>query len=300
MVRAAPLPPALAGRAFRVDEAQEAGVSRSRTRVSDLDVPFRGVRAPRGHTDFRARCEAYAVRMPVSQHFSHGTAARLLGLPLPPWIERDPTIHVTAVAAREPRVRGVAGHLAAEQRAVVEVSGLRVSAAVDTWCALASALSLDDLVVLGDALVRRKDPVATMQQLHSSVAANRRRRGSRRLALALALVRPGTDSPKETVIRLMIVRAGLPEPVVNARIVSGAGRFLALGDMVYSEYKVLVEYDGGYHFESEEQVYRDIDRLDAVMAEQWRVIRFNKTHLAREAHVTATVRAALVERGWRP
>jgi len=237
--------------------------------------------------------------MPVTQHFSHATAARLLGLPLPPWIERDPTLHVTAVAAREPRVRGIAGHLAATASNVVVVGGLRVSAPVDTWCALASVLSLDDLAVLGDALVRRQHPLATMEELRLAVASQRGRRGVRRLQRALALVRPGTDSPKETVVRLVIIRAGLPEPLVNFRIVSGAGRFLALGDMVYPDYKVLVEYDGGYHFESDEQVFHDIDRLDAVMAEGWRVIRFNKTHLPREAYVVATVRAALLERGWR-
>ena len=111
---------------------------------------------------------------------------------------------------------------------------------------------------------------------------------------------PGVDSPKETVIRLMVVSGGLPEPHVNATILNRYGAFLALGDMVYPEFKVLVEYGGRHHFASEEQALRDIDRLDDLMEEGWRVIRLNKTHLGRAATVMGKVRKALMDAGWRP
>ncbi len=299
MGRTAPLPAHLEGRAFHVDEARAAGVSRSRTRASDLDRPFRGVRAPHEPQSVLTRCEAYAVRMTASQYFSHATAALLQGLPVAAR-GASPSIHVTSTGIREPRMLGVFGHVGQPGVRIIEVDGLRMSHPIDTWCALASSVSIEDLVLLGDALVRRKNPLATMGELGEAVAAFRGHRGVRKLAAALALVRPGTDSPPEGLIRLMLARAGLPEPIVNFVIVNSAGEFLALGDLAYPEYRILIEYDGEYHFGNAEQVHHDIDRLEGVMADDWRVIRFNRTHLPREAHVAATVRNALLARGWRP
>ena len=293
-----PLPPSLAGRPFTIDESRAAGVARSRTRASDLAVPFRGVRAVRGSTGVRARCAAYAVRMPPGQHFSHATAALLLGLPLPAALRDDPRIHVTAVSGREPRVRGVVGHLTTRTTPVLDVGGLRVTAPVHTWCLLAATLGLDDLVALGDSLVRRTNPMATMEQLRAAVESWSGCRGARRLRAALDLVRPGTDSARETRIRLIIVQAGLPEPLVNAPILNEFGAFLALGDLVYPEFRVLIEYDGGHHFASVEQAHHDIDRLDAVMEIGWRVIRVNKSH--NRHHIVAKVTNALLAAGWRP
>ena len=309
MVQRRPLPPQLLDRPFLVGEAREAGVSRARTRASDLGRPFRGVRTPAQRQTIRMLCEAYAVRMPPSQHFSHATAAQLCGLPLPRRLGLDADIavtaqnadiHVSAVGSREPRMLGVRGHLAQTNVRVRVVGGLSVSHPVDTWCALASTLGLTDLVKFGDALVRRKGALATMGELREAVKAFRGHRGVRRLAAALELVRPGTDSAAETEIRLMIVRGGLPDPAVNAVIRGTGDGFLALGDIVYLSYRVLVEYDGSHHFESEGQMHHDIDRLDAVMAAKWRVIRFNKTHLRREEYVVSTVRKALLDGGWRP
>jgi hypothetical protein len=179
--------------------------------------------------------------------------------------------------------------------------GLRVSSPADTWRALATILTLDELVIAADSLTRRKRPITTIDAL---VAATRRHaggRGARRAAAALALARAGTDSPKETVWRLLMVRAGLPEPVVNFPILNEHGAFVALGDMAYPEYKVLVEYDGGQHRENEKQFNRDIDRLDDVMELDWRVIRVNKSHVdGRSASRLAKIRTALIERGWQP
>lgn len=120
------------------------------------------------------------------------------------------------------------------------------------------------------------------------------------LRAASESVRAGVDSPKETEVRLIIVEAGLPEPVVNMPIRNSHGAFIALGDLVYPQYRILIEYDGAYHFAGDEQLYKDIDRLDAVMEEKWRVVRLNKTHLKRPAVIVAKVRTALLDAGWRP
>lgn len=273
-----------------------------RVRAGDLERPFQGIRMPAGAE--RTCLElgtAYASRMSDGQFFSHATAARLHGLPLPPRLERESVLHVSAPGLdHAPRAQGIVGHRADSSTRSTTVTGLPVGEPVWTWCQLSTILSLDELIVMGDALVRRQRPFATMEQLARAVAEFSGHRGARLLREALASVRPGVDSPKETEIRLIIVRAGLPEPAVNATIRNAYGAFIALGDLVYPEYRILIEYDGAHHFAGDDQLYRDIDRLDDVMEERWRVVRFNKTHLNRRATVVAKVRAALLDAGWRP
>jgi very-short-patch-repair endonuclease len=67
--------------------------------------------------------------------------------------------------------------------------------------------------------------------------------------------------------------------LVNQPIHDAAGRFLALGDLVYERERIVVEYDGAGH-EKEKQYFKDVDRIDGITAEDWRVIRVNRTHAA--------------------
>ncbi|WP_168770821.1 hypothetical protein [Orlajensenia flava] len=298
------LPPGLRGRAFGVAEADAAGVSRERLRRADLRRLFHGSRAPsKGELTLLRRCLTYASRMPQPQVFSHATAAGIHQLRLPAHLQKHLVLHVSSVAPmRAPRVVGVVGHqLTPGAVRVVIHSGLRVVDAIDTWCQLAAVLSVRELVVVGDGLVCRKEPVATMDLLRQRVHVWSRRRGYRRLELALALIRPGTDSATETELRLDLVEAGLPEPHVNVAIRAADGRFLALGDLVYPEYRVVTEYDGDHHRTADDQYFHDIDRHDDVMEAGWRSIRVNKSHRGdRRRLIVQKVRRALVERGWTP
>jgi hypothetical protein len=298
-----PLPATLANVPFSTTDAAGHGVSRGRTRARDLASPFRGIRIPSSATPTaRVLAYSYAARMPPDQFFSSITAAQLLGLPLPFEFATQTTLHVSAFdPARPPRMAGVVGHHAHPDniRTVVR-EGLRMSSPVDTWCQLAEILSLDELICIGDCLVRRQKPLATIDGLRAAVAGSGGRRGARRLREALELVRAGVDSPKETELRLIIVRLGLPEPEVNAPILNRFGAFIAFGDLVYRTYRILVEYDGEQHFDDVRQYHRDIDPLDEVMDESWRVIRINKSHLRRPAVINYKIRTALLAAGWRP
>jgi hypothetical protein len=184
---------------------------------------------------------------------------------------------------------------------VVEVDGMRVTSPVHTWCQLSTVLGLDDLIGLGDALVRRKRPLATMEELRAGVLGYSGQRGAKALREAVDHVRPRTDSPKETEARLLIVRAGLPEPEVNGEIVDRFGKKMATGDLVFRAYRVLAEYDGEQHFFDDEQYHWDIDRLDAIMEAGWRVIRINNSHLRiTPSPAVRKIRSALEAAGWRP
>jgi hypothetical protein len=304
MKRAQKLPVALRGRAFNTRVGFAGGVTAKRLRGGDLERPFVGIRVPRG-SDLPDPwvVDAYSRRMSADDFFSHVSAAQIHGLPLPTWLARARTVHVsTECQEQRDRLRGVVGHhVRGGSIRTVVVRGLRVTSPVDTWCQLSTVLAVDDLIKIGDALVRRKLPLATMLELRVGVARYAGRRGVRNLREALDSVRPGVDSPKETEVRLLLVRARLPEPEVNGDIVDRAGLKIATGDLVYRKYRVLVEYDGEQHRNDADQYHWDVDRLDALMEADWRVVRINKSHLRyRPATVIRKVETALRTRGWRP
>ncbi|MCU1514926.1 MAG: hypothetical protein JWO10_2016 [Microbacteriaceae bacterium] len=165
---------------------------------------------------------------------------------------------------------------------------------MDAWVQSAALLAVSELVVLGDALVRRRSPLATVAELHSAIVSGGR--GVIRLRQAVKLIRPGVDSPRETLLRLLLGRAHLPEPEVNGLIVDGNGHFLALGDLVYREWRVVVEYDGEHHFASAEQVRHDLDRAERLVDAGWRVLRFNRMHMSDPVGIAHKVRHVLAVR----
>ncbi|MFF1879012.1 hypothetical protein [Leifsonia sp. NPDC058230] len=230
--------------------------------------------------------------MDDGQFFSHVTAAIIYGLPVPSHAITE-TLHVSVTTPRRaPRGAGVAGHkLMVEQSTLRERNGLPVPDPVEVWCELAATFSLDDLIVAGDALLRRKSPLAESTRLDAAVAGAVNRPGVDRLRRALKFIRARTDSPMETALRLAIVRAGLPEPDINWAILDSAGTFRGFADLAFPRFHVLVEYDGDHHRTDPDQYFTDVDRLWAFQTLGWRVVRVNKTHPIPE--VIRRIRTAL-------
>ncbi|MDQ0577797.1 hypothetical protein [Agromyces albus] len=245
------------------------------------------------------RCRAYRTRMRDCEVFTHRTAAALHGLPLP--FGRDDRLDVSAFAPHGlPRAAGVGGHrMSPGSITVVTVRGLPTASALDAWCQVAPELTLRQLVQIGDALVRRQHPLASMSELVQAVKRQTGKRGNRVLRAALELVREGVDSPAETELRLDLVEFGLPEPVVNLPILDAWGDLIAIGDLAYPGFRVLVEYDGDHHRDDPAQYARDVDRLDDLAHAGWWVIRFNRSHRGiRRTERLERVRQALLAAGW--
>jgi very-short-patch-repair endonuclease len=99
-------------------------------------------------------------------------------------------------------------------------------------------------------------------------------------------------------LRLVVVRAGFPEPEVNGRILNEYGAEIAHGDLVFRRFRLILEYDGGHHRDDDRQFDIDIDRLDALMEDEWRVIRVNKNLMARRATLLGKIRRGLARGGW--
>ncbi len=291
-------------------------------RRSDLGSPFRGIRSPisspallslsdaEAADDYwgelreiaLARAEAFRLIMSDRAALSHGTAARWHGMPLPARLEKDLRVHIsTSTRQARPRRAGVVAHFAPRDLVTaVERDGLRVTSPVQTWCALASVLTVDELVALGDHLVRRRSPDATLEQLRTAVRRSAGRHGSPRLREAVELIRPRTDSVRESSVRLALVAAGLPEPEVNAPLHDRYGMFIRHGDLAYPRYRVLVEYDGEQHRLDDLQYLRDKEQLERLEAAGWRVIHVLRHHADDLHEAVARVRQALMDAGWHP
>ena len=220
---------------------------------------------------------------------------------LPEW--HSAQLHVTyRNGARAMRRPGVVGHVEATTLAHVHItpSGVPASAPVDAWCESAALLTSDELIVMGDGLVSRRNPVATLARLSAAVDARSGRRGTARLRIALHSIRANSDSARETMLRLAVTREGFPEPEVNAPLRDKAGRVIAHGDLVWPEFRVVVEYEGRQHAENPEQFAIDIRRLNRIAEAGYRVIRVDRQLMAARAQLVRTIASALATGGWHP
>ena len=207
--------------------------------------------------------------------FSHLTAARLLGLPVPHrWVATEPLDVMSLTNAPTIRRAGCSGHRGLESRRIVARKGLRIVGPEDTWCDLAAtgALDLDGLIVLGDAVIHYQRGIPTAQ-LAQAVSRRRGGRGRSLMAEALPQLRPRNNSPMETRARLLFLRGGLPEPELNVVINDrDSGQWLSDSDFVWREQRVVAEYDGDHHRTNRQQWQNDVGRRENLQDDGWAVV----------------------------
>jgi len=203
---------------------------------------------------------------PAGSHVSHFTAAELWGGIVP----RQPFTHVSSPhpGVRSER-RGVHSHRLSPKAEVARHRGVLLSSPEQTFLDLACALSLVDLVVLGDSLVKAKR--TTVGRLTAAVN-SWGGWGSRPGRRAVGYVREGVDSPMETRLRMLIVLAGLPEPQVNRIVRDASGNWDKRFDLCYPNLHLAIEYDGRQHAEDDKQWDHDLDRREDLDGNGWRLI----------------------------
>ncbi|MCJ0702317.1 hypothetical protein FRIG_14445 [Frigoribacterium faeni] len=292
-----PLPPPLARGPFSTATALSHGVAPHRLRAHDLRSPFHGVRSPSQAEGLVGRCREFAPLLRLDEYFAHETALALAGLPTPRRSEPGP-LHIGTTRSRQRRRAGVVGHRLVPAT-LHDIGGLPVADPVDALVQAANDIGLDDLVRLGDAMAgswsshafARELPVTTLQ----AAASVRGRPGIRRLREALELVRPGVDSPQETDLRLLIVRAGLPEPEVNVKRYAADGSYLGKPDLSYGCCRLALEYQGDHHRTDLETWRYDLARRERFEDEGWRVVLVSRDDLygAAAAVLTARIRRYL-------
>jgi hypothetical protein len=240
---------------------------------------------------------------------SHATAFTLWSFPgfLPG--ADDAITHIsrpdTLAIPRRAGVRGHRGQFFEDE--IVTLNGLLVTSRTRTWLDCARKMSIDELTVVADHLLRvprpefegRSEPYATLENLADMLDRHWGTPGIRKARLALEQARVGSDSAPETRLRLALENAGLPEPNLNVPAELRAG-VVRQADLAYPEQKVAVEYDGDGHSEAA-QIVRDIAREEDFARAGWVVVRISKRHMENDARAAvAKVRSALMSRGWSP
>lgn len=261
-------------RPFRRSEALKAGVSVRELTGPKFQKVFHGVYVGAGVilTPLE-RAKAALHVSPPGAYASHHTAALLWG-GIPPTDSRT-QISVPDGRSRSER-RGISAHRAVDTPDLRHHRSVPVSSPAQCFCEIASlGAGLVDLVVLGDSLVRAG--VVTPDELIAAADSWRRARAAI-AGRAARLVRIGVDSAMESRLRMLIVLAGLPEPVVNFVVRHPNGDWKMRFDLCYPELKLLIEYDGDQHALDPRQRARDLERREELQHLGWRFVVIQKQH----------------------
>lgn len=267
-----PLPVDLPPGAISVAEARAAGLTWDRLQSSDLTRVRHGIylptaaappvaaRAPWSPTELAAYQRAHPDVV-----VSHGSAARLHGLVVPERLTAPGPVHVSVGAGGgRPEQAGLVPHrIAVPEAQRTVVGGVCATSAPRTlWdlCAPRHGLTPAELVIAGDALlappwipgVGPGRPAFTPDELRASLLARGRFHGRTRARAALARMRVGAASPREMLLRLALVDAGLPEPEVQARLDPDGGSWPTV-DLAYRQWRLVLQYEGAHHRTAQQQ-----------------------------------------------
>lgn len=266
-------------------------------RGRDLEQPFRGVNIPAGSdTGITALCAALATRLPANAFFCSVTAAQLIGLPLPRTLEADRTVHLAVPSPRTaPTGRGIHGRsVRVDARDVQRGASFWMSTPARTFCELSAVLDVPHLVAAGDFILFRDSPLASLATITDTVARYPHGAGAATLRAAVPLLDGGSESPRESRLRVIMVTAGIAGLVTNMPIrTSGGHRYR--GDIVIPARMVVIEYQSRFH-ESPVDFRKDMTRISRLEADGWVVIQVNADDLDDPQELVARIRRVLDSR----
>jgi len=247
---------------------------------------------------FLRQVHAIAACQPGANFVLYGpTALQVLGVALPNSVADWSTCHILVPrdAFRTHRPGVTVHNTVAPFRVRAHPDGLPVLHPVDHWVQLRGG-TVDELVEVGDGLVRRQHPLFDMKSVTRRVSELAGVHGVDRVRQVLRWVVPGTDSIYETRVRMILVRAGLPVPSVNVEVpVPSSNRVYHL-DMGYPDAKVGVEYDGLVHVGDRRQMEVDAIRHRDLLDAGWFVVKVTAGQLSDPAQFIHPIERALVMR----
>jgi hypothetical protein len=243
---------------------------------------------PRDHL---LRCRAAALLLPPRAALGARSAATVLGAPAPAY--RDRVTAIVPPGVRWAGRRDIRVHRADLPAADVceNGDGMRFTGPLRTAWDVAALESTSTAVGVLDAMVRVE--AVSAEALGALARSGGGRWGSRRARRALELVDGRSESPPESWVRVACALARLPAPVPQFDVVED-GVWLARADLAWPEAKLIVEYEGEYHFDGV-QIARDDVRIQRLIAAGWRVIRLSSHDLRHMDAVIERIRAALDE-----
>jgi hypothetical protein len=174
----------------------------------------------------------------------------------------------------------------------VDDVGVTVEAAFIACCAGARVI---DGIQVGDWLLHRGLlDLAAMTRL---AASQLWRPGSHEALWVLDHLDRRCRSLKESETKAVLRFAGLPDPEVNTSVPVGTGSTV-IGDLVYRDYGMLVEYEGTQHQEDRAQYRRDLDRYELLRDHSQRYVQVTHEHLHSPRLAVGRVYRGLLKSGY--
>ncbi|KAB5608572.1 hypothetical protein EHS19_01105 [Bifidobacterium jacchi] len=257
------------------------------------------------------RCSRLAANSNEQVAFCMTTALALLEIPPPscPTISND-VLHTVSTTTNDRIGRydgGVQPHVwrfaSDDPQAFVQINrSILALHPSHVWAQMSAQLSLEELIVLGDAIVANAKRRYVYRPLTKYVRRISGFNGRRRCLKALTYMRSRVGSPMESRLRISINRHGVPLPATGYEV---PGEFFDSGvpmtlDIAWPQYKVAIEYDGDHHRTDKQQWRRDQYKRERIRSRGWIVIIATAGNLgseSRQAEFAFLVARYLMQRG---
>jgi hypothetical protein len=230
---------------------------------------------------------AAQLALPVAARLTHVTRIQLLGLGFGP---RRP-LHFVLEGELHLALEGIFVH---RTKALAPGDDVAVTpaAAFISYC---STARLIDAIVVGDWLLHHDH--MTMPELLDLALSAPWRDGADEALFASELCEPRSRSVKESETRSILLASGLPHLESNHPVDLGSDA-TAIGDLVYVDQGLVVEFEGGHHQEDRGQYVADIERYGLFRDHGVPYVQVTREILARPRTLVGTVYRKLVSLGY--
>lgn len=281
------LPDDLAGRAFHRREALAAGLtSRTLEHPRFVRIHHAVYRLESTHLDRLGQIKAAALALPADAMVSHTTRLEIAGVRVGP-----ATFHFTVARDLHLDLEGVMLHRTVKLPPC-DTTGVSPASA---WVQSASILRPIDVVAAADWLLAHR--FADRAALAAAADLDPWRPGASRADRLLPWIDGRSASVPESQTRITLGAAGLERPEVNGRVMDGS-QLVAIGDLVWRRWRLLVEYEGRQHALDATQFAWDIERYRRLREMGWNYLQITARDLANPRRLVRIVHRALVAQGY--
>ncbi|MGV8967429.1 MAG: hypothetical protein ACOH2F_14265 [Cellulomonas sp.] len=244
----------------------------------------------------RRRIAALAAQLTTPMWFSHESAALIWDLAVVRLSSRTDLTQLYPQNGRtDPAVRRHCAVLPPADR--TERDGLPVTGLERTVLDCAMSLPVDRGLVIADSALHGGLDVRRLVDRLGRLTGHR---GVRRARTVLALTDPRAESPGETLVRFVVVQAGLPRPDLQIQVECPTGTFRI--DLGWPERKLGIEFDGFVKYSARdggtaaEAIFAEKRRQDALEEAGWKILRLTWSDLATPEVLADRIRRHLTSR----